>query len=599
MPSIALAYANKTIQMNAKRTVFLSALSLTILPAAIYLAGCGSSGSSGNDSSLQSASSSPSESSNTSLPPIVLPDSSQPLLPMPTNIANGSMVELECGKTYGGTLDLRNKTNVTVKTIGNCGKAKMTPGSAIGGWSHEHGNIYSAPIDIEAVQVIIDGQTMPLAHWPNRPQTWAKSTGAAANSLSYSMPNGDVLGASLIFRPYEWAIEARKITAYSGNTMTLASTGKLAYDGYPPEGATDFYVEGKLWMLDSPGEWAISAGRLYLWTPDGQSPQGRVWAFPDRHAIEASDSRAILIDGVSIFGAANGINALGAADLHVLNTDIANSSENGIMNAGGSRLLVDGASIRNSRHNGISVKWGGNGEIIRNSRVDATGVTGMPANSQAAIYLPLSAGSNIANNVISSSGYIGIRAFRNTTISGNTVDGACEVMTDCGGIVVASPEKTPLNARIENNVIRNVSRPQRLVWAVYLGSYANGVTVADNIIAGNTNGMNIFDGFNNVITGNAFSDSTQAHIQMGEDGTSPSVRNNKILSNRFTAKKGEETYRISSDLGSASVAQFASYDNNTYVNSSPIFVNFNGEALSYAQWKARTGQDENSTYSTP
>lgn len=587
--------------MNAKRPLLLMALPVSIAAAAFYLAGCG--GGSVSSNGLPRTSANAGDAVQTvDAPPVVAPDASQPPLAMPANVAGNSTVELACGRVYQGTLDLRNKTNVTVRTAGACGKAVLTPGQAIGGWSLYQGSVYSALISFDAAQIMLDGQPIPRAHWPNRPQTWARSSGATANSISYAMPNADLAGATLVFRPYEWAIEARTITGYSGNTMSLASTGNLAYDGYAPGGATEFYVEGKLWMLDAPGEWAVSGGRLYMWAPDGQSPEGRVWASPDASGIEATDSSGIAIDGVRIFGAANGINALGASNLRVTNTEIVNSSENGIENAGGSGLYVDGAGIRNSRHDAISVKWGGGGETIKNSRIDASGTIGMPTNARAAINLTASTGSTIAGNTVTNSGYIGIRSFRNGTVSGNTVDGACLVLTDCGGIFNSAPDKAPLNARIENNVVRNVAYPQgtqKLVWAIYLGDHANAVTVSGNTITGNTNGMNLFDGFNNSILGNAFSGSTQAHIQMAEDGSSPSVRDNVVSGNSFTAKNGEEIYRISSDLGSASVAQFASYDNNTYVSSSPYFANFNGEALSFAQWQARTGQDAASTFRTP
>src|SRR3569833_1321720 len=577
--------AGDTDPPPAKRSLLLSALPIGAVAAAFYLAGCGGSGSSDNAASYSAGSGATPQ--TRAATPIVVPDSTQPPLAMPSNIANGSIVELECGRVYRGTLDLSNKSNITVRTAGDCGKAVLTPGQAITGWTQYQGNVYSAPISFDAAQVLIDGQPISLAHWPNQPQTWVKSSGASANSLSYAMPNADLTGATLIFRPYEWAIEARKVTGYSGSTMTLASTGNQAYDGYAPSGATDFYVEGKLWMLDAPGEWAVNGGRLYVWTPDGQSPEGRAWASPDQHAIEASDSSGISIDNISVFGAANGINALGASNLHVSNTDIVNSSENGIENAGGSGLYVDGAGIRNSRHDAISVKWGGGGETIKNSRIDSSNTIGMPTNARAAINLTASAGSNIANNTVTNTGYIDKQTIRNGTVSGNTVDGACLVMTDCGGIFNSAPDTAPLNARIENNVIRNVAYPQggqRLVRAIYLGDYANGVTVASNTNVGTSN------------VGNAFSYSTQAHIQMAEDGSSPSVRNNVESGNSFTAKNGEETYRISSDLGTASVAQFASYDNNIYVSSSPYFANFNGEALSFAQWQSRTGQDGSSTF---
>src|SRR4051794_5490551 len=45
------------------------------------------------------------------------------MLAVPSGVASGSTVELQCGKTYFGTLDLKRKTGITVKTAGSCGKA--------------------------------------------------------------------------------------------------------------------------------------------------------------------------------------------------------------------------------------------------------------------------------------------------------------------------------------------------------------------------------------------------------------------------------------------------------------------------------------------
>lgn len=527
------------------------------------------------------------------------PDSSKPVLSMPVNIASGTTVELQCGRTYQGTLDLRGKSNVTVKTAGDCGKAVLTPGQAITGWTWHQGGIYSAPIAFDAVQVLINGQPLSTAHWPNRPQTWAKATAANTSSLSYSMPNADLAGATLIFKPYEWSVEARRITSYTDDVMTLASTGNPNYDGYDLGGTVEFYVEGKLWMLDEAGEWAISGGRLYVWAPDGQSPEGRAWASPGKHGIDAANSRNVAIDGVSVYAAANGINAPDAVNVSVSNSDIANSSGNGIMNSGGSGLSVNRATVRNSRHDGIVVKWGGGSETIQNSRVDASGVIGMPVNAHAAISLTVSEGSRILNNVVTNSGYIGIRFFRNATVTNNTVDSACQVLPDCGGMYTMARDKLPLNTRIEGNAIRNVGQAHRLAWGIMLDDSANGVTVTGNTIAGNRNGLFIHNGYNNTITGNTFSKNSQSHIQMAEGGSAASVRNNVVSGNTLTSVDGEESYRISSSLGTGSVAQFGSYGNNTYSSSSAIFANYNGEALNFAQWKERTGQDDSSTLKAP
>lgn len=589
------------IRMTDKKDSCFATNSIPLILSASFafgLAACGGSGSSGTaPSAALPAVGSPPPSTAPAGP--AAPDPSQPPLAMPSGIANGSTVELQCGRTYQGTLDLRGKSDVTVRTAGSCGKAVITAGQAVTGWTRHQGNIYSAPVSFDPVQVLIDHQPVRAAHWPGRQQTWARANGSTTANLTYQMPSDDLAGATLMFKPYEWAVESRRITGYSGGVMTLASTGNPNYDGYPLGGPVDFYVEGKLWMLDEPGEWAVSAGKLYVWAPDGLSPEGRAWASPDKHGIDAAGSSGVVIDGVAVFGAADGIHAPDATNLAVSSTDIANSSGNGIMNSGGYGLSVESTSVRNSRHDGVVVKWGGGAETIRNSTIDASGVTGMPVNAHAGISLTVSEGSRILDNTVTNSGYIGIRFYRNATVSGNTVDGACLVLSDCGGLYTMARDKQALNTRIEGNTIRNVGQVFRLSWGIFMDDYANGVTVADNRISDGYNGLFIHNGFSNTISGNVFERSRQSHIQMAESSPSASVRNNTVSGNSFTTRNSEETYRVSSDLGSASVAQFGSYGGNTYATSSSIFANFNGERLSFEQWKARTGQDGSSSVAVP
>jgi parallel beta-helix repeat protein len=509
---------------------------------------------------------------------------------VPTNVANGSTIQLECGRVYAGSLDLSGKSNVTVTTSGTCGNATITPGQAIGGWTKYQGNIYSAPVGFNVAQVLINGQPLALAHWPSQAQTWAKAGSAAGSSLAAALPNSDVVGATLLFRANDWAIEARKVTALSGNTMTLASTGNISFDGYTLPATPDFYLEGKLWMLDEPGEWVVSNGRLYVWAPDGRSPEGRVFAAPDKDAINAQNAKSVTVSNVNLFASANGINGLNASGLRVTNVNITNASENGILNSGGSGLYVDGATILNARHDAIAVKWGGGGETIQNTTIDASGTIGMPTNSHAAINLIASDGPKVHNNNISRAGYIGVHVSKNASVTGNRIDTACLVLTDCGGIYVEGPSWTSLNTVIDGNTILNVGGTQKLAWAIDL-DVASQVTITNNTISDSANGMQLHNADSNTITGNRFARSGQAHIQMDEDGAAATVRNNIVKGNTFDATHGEEVYRISSTLGAASVAQFASYDGNDYTSSAPAFANFNGDLLSFAQWKQKTGQD--------
>lgn len=593
---------------HARQPITLSTLVIAAAAAGLAACGGGGGGGGGGSGSTDTANVSASVGNNPGTPaaasqtpysaPPAQPSLALPVLSLPAAPASGQVLALECGRTYRGTLDLRGKSNVTVKTAGDCGKATISPGREIAGWTRHQGNIWSAPVDFAVTQLGIGGQPQRLAHWPSRNQTWARAESSSATSLRYPMPSSDLAGARLLFRPYEWAMEARTITGYANGTMSLTSTGDANYDGYELTGQPDFYVEGKLWMLDEAGEWAQSGDRLYVWTADGESPEGRAWASPNAHAINAANSSSVLIEGVAIFGAADGIHAQDASGLQVRDVDIANSSGNGIMNSGGSALRVEGGSIRNSRHDAIAVKWGGGGEYISKVRIDAAGTLGLPVNAHAAINLTAGNGATVTGNTVTNAGYIGIRTFRDSLVSGNVVDATCLMLTDCGGIFNSARDGLPLNARIENNTIRKVGVDQRLAWAVYLGDGANGVSVSGNTIAGNGSGMLLFDGHDITVRGNDFSASRQAHIQMAET-VGGRIRRNVVSDNSFSSRDGEETYRLSSDAGTASVSQFASWDANRYRSASATFANYNGEALNYTQWKQRTGQDGGSSYSAP
>jgi parallel beta-helix repeat protein/putative cofactor-binding repeat protein len=86
----------------------------------------------------------------------------------------------------------------------------------------------------------------------------------------------------------------------------------------------------------------------------------------------------------------------------------------------------------------------------------------------------------------------------------NRVDTACLVLTDCGGIYVEAPDEQPLQTAITGNTIVNVGGMQKLAWGIVLDNFANGVTVSNNAVTRNANGLEIHDGFNNTISETVF-----------------------------------------------------------------------------------------------
>jgi parallel beta-helix repeat protein len=489
------------------------------------------------------------------------------VLPIPTNVVNGATVSLQCGATYQGTLELNSMSNVTVKTVGNCGKASISPGRAVTGWARYSGNIYSAPISFTPQQVAIGGSAVSAAHWPNQP--WATSTAG--------MPNGDLSGATLVVLANQSVIQSQTL---NGNSV---GTGKR------------FYVEGKLWMLDSPGEWAVQDGRLYMWAPDGQSPEGRAWAAPNRNGINADKSKGITIDGVSIFSANDGISANESSSLTVLNTDINNSARDGIWASGSRGLQVSGSNVSNSRRNGIDGWYSIIGATVSNSSITNTGMVGMPSASDAGIMFGDGSDNRIDNVRVANSAYHGISVLHNrfTFVLNSVIDMACARLNDCAAVYTSARDEKPLTLLIEGNTVTNTRGAEAI--GIYLDDHANGVTVNLNTVANNTRGLVVHNGFNNVITNNTFASSGVTHMGFSQDVGN--VRNNRVTDNIFKSTNGEQTFNLEAG---ANFRDFATYDYNTYrSNNLNVFGHTwdgrsAGLAHSYQGWKNQMQQDAHS-----
>ena len=483
------------------------------------------------------------------------------MLPVPTNIANGSTVSLQCGMTYQGTLNLSGKSNVTVTTSGTCGKASITPGTAVTSWSLYQGNVYSAPIGFTPVQVSIDGKPIDTAHWPNRPQVWATSTS--------SIPSSDLTGATLITKP----------NVYSINSQTLSSNSVST--------SSPFYVEGKLWMLDSPGEWVVSNGRLYIWAPDGASPEGRVWAAAGNVGINADKSSGVTIDNVRVFSASDGISGAASTNLKVRNSEILNSARDGVYAPDASTLVLDSNAIANSVRNGIGGWYNNNGAIVTNNVVSTSGTVGMPKPTQAGIFFGYSSkNTKIDKNQVNNSASNGITAYVNSVISNNTVDSACTVLTDGGGIYTngRTAGYVPLNLRIENNTVRNVALDG--AKGIYLDDASSYVTVTGNNVSATPTGLFIHDGSNNTVTSNTFYSNVNNHVALGMTSSS-----NVFTGNNFNSTRNELTFA----LAGSNLTSYGTFDYNTYKTTNVSRFASAAGTKDYTGWKNYMRQDTHST----
>ncbi len=518
------------------------------------------------------------------------------LLPMPTTVRDGEKVFLECGRTYVGELDLSNRRDVTVTTRGECGSAIITPAQPVSGWINNPRDprLWSARLDAVPLQFEVAGQFLTLAHHPNNPGQWLQGQKLSPLQLKAKLPESAMVGATLVWRAADWLIQTRTITRYENQILQLAP-GDDEGLGLLPE--TEFYVEGKRWMLDSPGEWIHADGWLHVWSLDGKSPEGRAWVTQRSRAINASGSQNVNIHHLKIFAATLGIDGSDSRNLAISDVDITNSREEAIL-IGGSGAKLHRIRINGTVQNGIRANDDARDVIIADSQIDGVGMLGMPRRSKGAIVFEAARGHTIQRNRITNTAYIGIRVFRQGIVTDNVIDRACLRLGDCGGIYTFARDRQSLDTLIGRNKITHLQG--RMSHAIYLDDFANGVTVRGNQLTHNPGGMQLHNGFGNLITQNIFSDNLHEHILFNETASFASIRRNRIEGNQFISRRETPTFRLWSHHGDKNVRHFAEFENNTYVSTPSHFAEVEGHGhLSYKAWQATVVDEPNARFSMP
>lgn len=509
-----------------------------------------------------------------------------PLLvsPLPTTVSDGDVISLACDRTHSGTLQLRGKRNVVVRAAPGCKTANITPAVLITGWSKE-GKIWSAPVSFVPRIVQVDGLFAALAHEPNDLQSWLSGEGKGRDRLQIADLGHDLRGAKIVWRAEDWLILSETIAEVDRGLLRITRPPDENF-GFPVK--SNFYFEGQRWMLNSPGEWFYEEGRLFLWPENDKSPEGRVWAAPSLEGIDAQDSANVKIENITIFLANRGIDGSNSRGLSVRNAHIINSEEEAIL-IGGTGARISHVRIEGTVRHGIRANDDARDVQITDSVFHNVGMLGMPKRSKGAIVFEHAQGQVIARNKIARSGYAGIRVFRDAVVDGNLIDRACLRLTDCGGIYTAARDRLPLRTRIENNHISHLEG--RWSHAIYLDDFANGVVVRNNQSIANPGGMQLHNGFSNIISDNLFKDSTYQHILFNETAAFRSIYGNQVAKNNFMSLSGVPIFRLWSGRGGDHLPRFAMFLQNNYSFSNDQFAQLEGVGMiGKSEWSRRMGE---------
>jgi hypothetical protein len=183
------------------------------------------------------------------------------------------------------------------------------------GWTQHSGNIYKTTLTEDVWQLFVDGEWMVNARWPNanfsdgsiwdHETYWADiNETASVNGTLVDQPHDgidlaasglDMTGAMLI---EEGRDRVKPITSHSAGSNTIN------HELFGSYGASRYYVECKLDLLDAETEWFFdtTTKELYLWAPGGEIPAGDIRGKVQTYAITLDNCAYVNFTGLNFFG---------------------------------------------------------------------------------------------------------------------------------------------------------------------------------------------------------------------------------------------------------------------------------------------------------
>lgn len=428
-------------------------------------------------------------------------------------LSAGDSVLFECGSTFIGTLALGQAATVSgsagkpvcIASYGS-GPLPIITGSqpVTGPWTKYQGNIWSTSVTDSVEQLFLNGKTLTLARFPNQ-GTVPVTTITSDNVFQCAGLTGMTLqGATIFARSEHWSWNMNVITQFNAANGSVTIGGKPIYVLKSGWGA---WVNNHLSLLDAPGEWYWDSGAhlLYVWLPDGGTPNGKsLEASRPGPGVDIATLRFTVMQdlilknhgGDGIIGNAN--------DFTMRRLRIENPLASGIKlngqgitvdqseiigpNVYGMEIYCDGAQITGNTVKGVA-------ELRRLTRTGLGGqcCSGRGINVEGADIV-------VRNNTLDSIGYIGIgfNGARNH-IENNVVRHHCMTTDDCAGIYTWSPDFVlpgSAGSVIRGNlVLDGVGAPDGIpdhstfALGIYLDDRTHQVTIENNSVSGTDIGL--------------------------------------------------------------------------------------------------------------
>lgn len=470
----------------------------------------------------------------------------------------------------------------------------------------------------------------------------------------------DLSGAEVIVRDGNYRFDRRRVASYDVGAAkliwaagTITSSTPIAQKPvtYPVAGGYGFYMAGKAWMIDQPGEWAVEMTAaplnrtLILSAPDGLPPSdGAVRYTPSTNnatpkGIDAESQGFISIQGLQIVDATVGMELTNTSNVYISDVHVLRSSLIGVRADSANGLTVSNSHIEQTGFRGITGDYTV-GVTISGNTIATVG-THLPPNGDSLWYgintfgiqLGWPQRATVSGNTITDNAYIGVFIMPATedgdpsVVNNNVVRRSCLYLDDCAALYTYTANRLPLDTRVvfSGNYVDGASgscigRPldstgqctPSSAQGIYLDFFAKGVVVDGNLVVDTDHALQVHMSQENTVTNNIFVASRMAEIWFQEDtvgaGSCDDPINcivaNSITGNFHVGLPGVPNYLLDSNVGNTT--DFASFNDNRYANA---FTGFSvsdrwlalGQPLQtsygWPQWQAN-GNDSHSSMSS-
>lgn len=532
--------------------------------------------------------------------------------------SSGDIIAFKGGDLFYGSIIVNNRNGITFTSYGT-GKATLTGGKEIEGWTNIGNNIWESPSTDKIHQVFKDKNVLSQARYPKivsdfSPQSnYYKITSKVSNTIFkctnlIGFPN--LVGASAQIQGADWRFTSCKIIGFN------SSTGQVTLSKAPSNGADVgdfFFVINDYDLMDSSGEWVYENDKLFI--NSISTPTNIIGNTLDAIGIDINGSDNILITGLSFkYYTKQGIKARKSNFLKVENNEFIYCYETGVYTIVSLNSIIENNYFKGGMQNAIDINHNQTHSTNSNSNVNKNTIYEHGILKQATarnfdiVHAIRLHGMNhkMSYNTLEKIGYNGVRIYgSNTNVENNFIKDFCLTAHDGGAIYSQSNTfsgTTVDGSIIKNNIITNRDLGNKwFASGIYNDDRSKNMKVIDNTISNTYYGVFLHNTKGITLKGNHIYNSREEGLSLVEDsrGGNGEMVNNVITNNEFFLLKTNVPV-LKLRNGNWNHYDFGSFNDNKYWN--PYFDkmmrlktnSIKGVNKTLTEWQGLSGQDSKS-----